>query len=189
MPHSPILKEDDALDQGQHHTAGAAAVAQEAEGQSSRESSSAVGGQGFAKTDWRAVQDEDEVLSDVIRWVLEGRIHRFDPKARGAWKRRIFARNLKNLEIRDHVLGMVKKHNDVVNFRILVPEDMKETVLQSLHDHGTAGHMGIRRTLDRVMERFYWPGAYGEVRDYCRSCVLCQRRSRPSPAAGAPLQT
>ena len=96
---------------------------------------------------------------------------------------------MEKLEIREHILDMVRKHNDEVSFRILVPESTKEEVLQSLHDHHTAGHMGIRRTLDRVMERLYWPGAYGEVRDYCRSCVMCQRRSRPSPAAGALLQT
>ena len=179
---------DDVRGQGQHQTA-TTAVCQEVEVQASQGAKPVVKGQGFAKTDWRSVQEEDEVLSDVIRWVQDGEPHRFDTKAAGAWKRQIYAKNMRNLEIREHTLGIVRKHNNDIDFRILVPESMKEEVLQSLHDHATTGHMGFRRTLDRVMERFYWPGAYGEVRDYCRSCVLCQRRSRPSPGARAPLQT
>ena len=67
---------------------------------------------------------------------------------------------------------------------------MTQRVLQSLHDHDTAGYMGFQRTLDRVMERFYWPGACEEVRrDYCRSCVLCQRRNRSPITVIARLQT
>ena len=172
-----------------HQHGAAAAVQRGTEGQEERKAIPADGETIFAKTDWQTKQEEDEVLADVIRWVRDGRPPEGDTKAEGAWKRRIYAKNKQHLQIRERTLGIVRRHNDQSGFRILVPESMKEKVLHSLHDHVMAGHMGFRRTLDRVMERFYWPGAYGDVRDYCRSCEICQRRSRPSPGARAPLQT
>ena len=185
---SSKVAENDAPSQYQYR-AGTAVVCREVEGHAGRKTGPADRVKGFGKTDWQSVQKEDELLSDVIRWVQDGKPQHFDATAVGAWKRKILARNMKHLEIRGHTLGVVRRHNNQSDFRILVPDSMKENVLRDLHDHATAGHMGFRRTLDRVMERFYWPGAYREIRDYCRSCELCQRRNRPSPSARAPLQT
>ena len=143
----------------------------------------------FVKTDWEAEQRKDELLSEVRRWIGDKKGRRIKSSGGDNWKHRLYARNIDHIQIVDGVLGMTRKHNNETGFRILVPEGMKEEVLHSLHDHVFAGHMGYRRTIDRVMRRFYWPGAYAEVRDYCRSCELCQRRQRPAPAARAPLQT
>lgn len=37
----------------------------------------------------------------------------------------------------------------------MLPAELRDTVLTSLHDH--MGHMGVDRTLDLVRTRFFWP--------------------------------
>lgn len=80
-------------------------------------------------------------------------------------------------------------HNDMVYFRdqrsscrlhpykdlrYYVPCPLRNTLLQYFHDHPTAGHLGIAKTLSRLQKRVYWPGMRGEVKKYVLSCEKCQ---------------
>ena len=38
-----------------------------------------------------------------------------------------------------------------------------------------SGHLGIKKTMDRVLTEFFWPGACGDVSRFCKSCDICQR--------------
>ena len=42
--------------------------------------------------------------------------------------------------------------------------------------------------MDKLKQRYYWPGYWQSVRDYCRTCVTCCQRKTPAPKAKAPLQ-
>ena len=53
----------------------------------------------------------------------------------------------------------------------------------------TAGHLGVNKTLQRVKERFYWPGCTKDVKDWCRACDLCVSRERPTRTPRVPLRT
>ena len=48
--------------------------------------------------------------------------------------------------------------------------------------------MGADKTLGRLRERFYWPGHYTHVREWCRDCTVCASRKSPTPNRRAPLQ-
>ena len=50
-------------------------------------------------------------------------------------------------------------------------------VLKLAHDIPLAGHLGRRKTTSRILQRFYWPGMFRDVSDYCRSCPECQKSS------------
>ncbi|XP_065268782.1 uncharacterized protein LOC135885080, partial [Emys orbicularis] len=54
------------------------------------------------------------------------------------------------------------------------------------HSHLFGGHLGVEKTLARVLRRFFWPGVHEEVRRYCASCPACQLHS-PHPHLRAPL--
>ena len=49
--------------------------------------------------------------------------------------------------------------------------------------------MGIDKTLNRLKERFYWPGHYEDVRNWCQTCAVCASRKAPSTRSRAPLTT
>ena len=59
----------------------------------------------------------------------------------------------------------------------------------SLHEGVMGGHLGVEKTLDRLKERFYWPGHYMDVSNWCRNCPICCSRKNPPKKARAPLKT
>lgn len=58
--------------------------------------------------------------------------------------------------------------------RLVVPERLREQVLQLGHSIPWAGHLGHKKTLDRISGRFYCPGMSKKVQEYCQSCAVCQ---------------
>ena len=58
-----------------------------------------------------------------------------------------------------------------------------------LHEGVCAAHLGMDKTLARLKERFYWPGHYNDVENWCRNCAKCVMRKTPAPKARAPLQS
>lgn len=73
-------------------------------------------------------------------------------------------------------------------WRIVVPKEGRLGVLRECHDNPKATHLGIQKTVDRVMERYYWPGLTGDVKKYVRECKTCKMSKtvnvRPSGLAG-----
>ena len=61
--------------------------------------------------------------------------------------------------------------------RWLVPDntELKLAILRENHDSRIAGHFGMKKTQERMMRNFYWPNMEEFVREYVRSCDICQR--------------
>ena len=64
--------------------------------------------------------------------------------------------------------------------QLVLPEVWRAEVMTLLHDNICAGHMGIHRTLARVIARFYWVGFKEDVIDKCNTCHVCQARNMPT---------
>ena len=47
--------------------------------------------------------------------------------------------------------------------------------MEVAHDSILGGHVGRKKTLDRVTYDFHWPGVTGDVQRYVESCDVCQR--------------
>ncbi len=49
--------------------------------------------------------------------------------------------------------------------------------------------MGVRKTYDRILRKFYWPRIKRDVVNYIRSCHICQMTGKPNQKVPlAPLQ-
>uniref|UniRef100_A0A672MV43 Gypsy retrotransposon integrase-like protein 1 n=1 Tax=Sinocyclocheilus grahami TaxID=75366 RepID=A0A672MV43_SINGR len=61
--------------------------------------------------------------------------------------------------------------------------------MELAHGHPMAGHLGADNTVQRIWDRFHWPGLDAEVKRFCRSCPTCQQTSscRPPPSPLIPL--
>ena len=70
----------------------------------------------------------------------------------------------------------------------IIPKSLQDKVLQMLHEGLGGGHLGTEKMLLRLKERFYWPGHYTDVTDWCRSCSPCSSRKGPTTNRRAPLQ-
>ena len=75
-----------------------------------------------------------------------------------------------------------------VTLQLVVPEGFREKVLLRLaHETLLTEHLGIRKTLDRVVSEFFWPGVCGDVARFCKSCDICQRTIQKGRVTKVPL--
>ena len=65
--------------------------------------------------------------------------------------------------------------------QIVLPLTLREKVIALAHDTVMSGHLGVCKTQARVLNHFFWPDVYGDIRRYCRSCEICQRNSIGKP--------
>uniref|UniRef100_A0A090XF40 RNA-directed DNA polymerase n=2 Tax=Ixodes ricinus TaxID=34613 RepID=A0A090XF40_IXORI len=62
---------------------------------------------------------------------------------------------------------------------LAVPRTMRQEILVSCHDDVTAGHLGIKRTIDKIRQRYFWPRMFADITRYVMSCPDCQTRKTP----------
>ena len=73
--------------------------------------------------------------------------------------------------------------------QIVVPTLLRAELLHIAHAIPAAGHLGVAKTKARLVRHFYWPGISRDVKEFCRTCDICQRLGKgPSPAV-APLHS
>lgn len=81
---------------------------------------------------------------------------------------------LVNQQLFRHIAG--NSHDeDCAPWKLCVPEPQRQRVLQENHSQTSAGHMGIRKTINRICSRYYWPGMTRDITRFVRSCESCQR--------------
>ncbi|KAL8590391.1 hypothetical protein ACOMHN_011605 [Nucella lapillus] len=85
------------------------------------------------------------------------------------------------------VLHRVFRKDDRRYCQLVVPKGLRSTVLALGHDGPLAGHLGIKRTQERIWRDFYWPRFTSDMRQYCKSCDVCQRTTSKGCNTRVPL--
>ena len=49
-----------------------------------------------------------------------------------------------------------------------------------------SGHLAVKRTIQKVLSDFFWPGIFCDLKRYCRSCDKCQRTIAKGKMARTP---
>ena len=57
-------------------------------------------------------------------------------------------------------------------YQIVVPTVHRREVLELAHDLPVSGHLGVRKTYNRVLQHFFWPGLKRDVAKWCRELML-----------------
>ena len=73
--------------------------------------------------------------------------------------------------------------------QLVVPVRFRKSVMAIAHDSILGGHQGIRKTTDKILSSFYWPGIQSDVARFCRSCDSCQRTIHKGRVNKVPLGT
>jgi len=64
--------------------------------------------------------------------------------------------------------------------QIVVPKIYRQEIIELAHNTPLAGHLGVRKTCQKVLQHFYWPRLKSDVAQYCRSCHICQVVGEPN---------
>ena len=71
--------------------------------------------------------------------------------------------------------------------QIVVPSVLIPEVLRLSHDEHLSGHKGSKKTLFRILCRFWWPTIQKDVVNYTQSCTICAQRMPVNKRARAPF--
>ena len=75
-----------------------------------------------------------------------------------------------------------------VTYKLVLPDSMREEVLSQIHSGAVGGHLGVKKTIMKVQQRFYWCGYHKFISEWCRKCDLCHSRKKPNKTHRAPMQ-
>lgn len=101
---------------------------------------------------------------------------------------RSLRRQSKHFRIRNGLLYRRNYSPEGLHWLLVIPRHLRREVLEHLHNDPTCAHGGLLKTYTRVRLRYYWPGLYGSVQKFLRSCPECQRRKPPSHSSQGLLQ-
>ena len=128
-----------------------------------------------------AAQKADDSLKHVRTWVEKHRVPRnndLQGLPRLGWQ---MYNQFHSLYIHEDVLCRKFEPVDgtLPYLQQIVPPALVQDVIGSLHSSSTAGHLGTYKTIEKIRQRFYWPGFKEDVRLFINRCEKCQKRSNP----------
>ena len=137
----------------------------------------------------QAAQREDAHLKVVIDLKSSGMrkpplfVWRHDPILKALWH------CWDSLHIMNDML--VKSDNPegaLPEYSFVIPSHLVPSVLQSIHSSPFAGHLGLKMTLLRTKNRFFWPMMENDIYHFVRSCPECAQNKLDFSRNTAPLQ-
>lgn len=139
----------------------------------------------------RNFQNADTDIKQVVQWMESDSIPSRCPEMASSSVRTLWNQR-KQLVLEPNGV-LFRKWKDILGggmqprLQLVVPAMLAPDILSGLHDSPIGGHMGVKKTLEKVRSRFYWPGQRHYVYNWCSRCYLCASRKSPAKAR-APLQ-
>ncbi len=69
----------------------------------------------------------------------------------------------------------------------IVPKRARKAILHQVHNSLLSGHLGQKRTRQRLLQKYYWYNVKMDVNNYVASCDTCEAIKPPSRKPKAPL--
>lgn len=134
-------------------------------------------------------QEEDENIGPIYKALREGMkpssvdMMRSSPETRHYWIL------WDSLSLRDGVMYKTfTKLDDTGTYQqSIVPKKDKETILHQMHNSLLSGHLGRKRTRQKLLQKFYWYNAKEDVNNYIAKCDICEADKPLSHKPRAPL--
>ena len=82
--------------------------------------------------------------------------------------------------------------------QIVVPVIYRSNIMTMAHCLPLGGHLGVNKTVNKILKHFFWPGLRKDVSNFCKTCHTCQLVGKhqadppvaplhPIPAFGEPF--
>ena len=145
----------------------------------------------WSKNDLKQWQEEDPLLVKVVGWLGRDTPPTWEDLKPEGQEMRKFWIIWKELEVQEGILYR-KKFDSTTNrnlWLLVAPNTIRQSIMQHLHNHRTAGHVGAKKTTSSVCRRFWWPGIRKDVVRWCQLCEACQRRNKRVGKSKTPMQS
>ncbi|KRZ85840.1 Retrovirus-related Pol polyprotein from transposon [Trichinella sp. T8] len=129
---------------------------------------------------------QDENIECVIRFLRRGR-RPTDSEWRELHKdSRDLVKQWKHLRLTPAGLAVVVTGKPA---RWVPPNHARLSILEQLHNGIGGGHLGVKKTAEKVRSRYFWPGWYRDVKAWCDRCEACARGKTKPIVNRAPMES
>eukprot|EP00731_Ephydatia_muelleri_P024390 Em0016g661a len=124
--------------------------------------------------------ENEDLVEKACLYLFDGRY----PEGSTSNDKRVIRRKAATLTLRDgEVFYKKPKKNstgqkEVFEVRYVRSSEERCSIMKACHVDITSGHMGVKRTSHRVLERFFWKGVTKDIEIMISTCDLCQRNSQ-----------
>lgn len=140
--------------------------------------------------DIKQLQQGDEDIHTVIGWLRENKKPTFKEIESKSYNLKSLWSQFYTLRLERELLVRLFEDTETkqIIHQVVVPNNQRRKILTYAHDIKSAGHLGTKKTLLKIRQRFYWPGLQNDVRSYVAGCSTCMRRKGPQKTKQAPMQ-
>jgi transposase InsO family protein len=130
----------------------------------------------------KEMQLQDDDLLPVIMYLTDGTLPEDGKKAES-----IVHKTLNKYALIDDVLyHLWQQTNGITHPRLqmieqlVIPRNLRKEILYSCHEDLFSGHGGIKKTYERLRNRFYWDNMYKDTVEHVQSCLDCEMKKFPT---------
>ena len=58
---------------------------------------------------------------------------------------------------------------------LVLPTKLRKAAWETAHSSPISGHLGVKRTRQKLSQSFFWPGMSRDVTSWCKTCGICQK--------------
>ncbi len=136
-------------------------------------------------TSIHSAQQADSDLLAIIQYLESGQLPS-DPAQQMSLEHKAQRYRLNN-GILFHLPPSTRRCSYQFPEQLVIPQALRPEILGHFHDSVFGGHLGIRRTREKIQMRYFWPGLDKDVENWVQSCVACASKKHPPAAMRAPL--
>ncbi|KRX69615.1 Retrovirus-related Pol polyprotein from transposon [Trichinella sp. T6] len=139
---------------------------------------------------WPRAQEKDQDIAQMRKWVANKTVPTRWPSDSSRALQSLLSQK-DQMIIKDGILfrrRLAKHANHRAGDQFVVPQILRQEILHGLHSGPEDDHLGKKKILWKVRQRFYWPDLREDVADWCRKCQECSQRKNGSKRHQGQLQ-
>ena len=130
----------------------------------------------------RRMQSEDEELTHIILYLTDGTLPEDGKQAES-----LVHKTLNKYVLVDGVLYHLWQQSNALTHprvemvqQLVIPKCLRKEILFACHEDLFSGHSGIKKTYERLRNRFYWDNMYKDAVEHVQSCLDCAMKKFPA---------
>ena len=130
----------------------------------------------------RRMQLEDEELTPIMLYLIDGTLPEDGKQAES-----LVHKTLNKYVLVDDVLCHLWQQSNALTHprvemvqQLVMPKCLRKEILFACHEDLFSGHGGIKKTYERLRNRFYWDNMYKDTVEHVQSCLDCAMKKFPA---------
>lgn len=137
------------------------------------------------------IQENNETLKLIRAMVQDGVKPEWQDVSVHSQEVKFYWNRIDSFVMKNDILYRKWENDTGASYQLLavIPKSHRKLVMEQLHNSKTAGHLGIKKTLRRVRDRYFWFAMRKDIEEWCKTCLTCNSKRGILRKPKAPLQT